>query len=83
MSKPKVAIVWDRVGDQGQDTHGIRSLDISRAIDFDEIKRLISNQVQIALASGVWEVSLRIEVELKGGPFKQLPFGYGHVVVER
>lgn len=77
-----VRIVWDRVGDQAQDTHQLRPLDISRAIDMAEIRRLIADQVQIALASGDWVVDIKIEVNLQGGPWKQLPFGYGHVVVE-
>lgn len=75
-------IVWDRVGDQGQDAHNLRSLDISRAIDMEEIRRLIADQVQIALASPEWVVKLKIEVDLKGGPWKDLPFGYGRIVVE-
>lgn len=84
MSEPteqKVEIVWDRVGDQGQDTHQLKSLDISRAVDMRELRRLVADQVQIALASGDWEVSLKIEVLIQGGPWRELPFGYGHTKV--
>lgn len=76
-------IVWDRVGDQGQDAHQLKPLDVTWAIDMRELRRLISQQVQIALEGTDWEVQLKIEVNLKGGPWKELPFGYGHLKVEK
>lgn len=75
----RVMLHWDRVGDQAQDTHQLRSLDLSRVIDMRELRRMIEDQVQIALHSTDWTVELKVEVNLKGGPWKQLPFGYGHV----
>lgn len=75
----RVELVWSRVGDQGQDAHQMQPLDVSPAINMEELRRIIGEQVQVALASDTWVVEIKLSVDLKGGPWKELPFGYGHI----
>ena len=69
-----VVIRWSRVGNQAQ----VGELDISGTIDLVGLEDLIKEQVSRHL-QGDFDVRLNVIVELDGGVWRDMPFGYGRI----
>lgn len=74
MSEGKAMLHWSRVGDQAQ----VGPLDVSGSFDIDALRAAIQAQVDSHL-SGQFKVKIKVEVSLGGGPWLNLPYGYGEI----
>ena len=67
---------WKRVGYH----YNIPDLDIGDMVDMDRLHEAIEREVGRFLVS-TFGLRVTVRVDLDGGPHRDLPFGYGTVVV--
>ena len=66
---------WDRIGDH----HTVEEvLDLSDVVDLEALEQKIEAHVAGALV-GSFAVRVELQVFLSGGPWLNLPYGYGRI----
>ena len=66
---------WDRIGDQYA---AKEVLDLSGVVDLEALERKIEAHVAGAVV-GSFAVRVELQVFLSGGPWLNLPYGYGRI----
>ena len=75
--KGRSFIRWGRIGMRHM-ADGAGDLDVTEAIDWQDLQERIQSLVDSYVHDKV-EAEIVIQVNLKGGRFRDMPFGYGYI----
>lgn len=73
----KTTVKWGRIGMR----YSAEDLDVTGIVDMERLELVVAEEVDKFL-QGPFAVRMTVRVELDGGAYHNLPFGYGVVQVE-